>query len=115
MADFVFTFNPERMTAPYVPRTYVTDSTTSPVGQAQVWEALSPGTDWEFAGYLDSEAELDELLSWLDVKRRIWIVDHRQRKWVVALVSIDPQPKRVFAKPYATAYTVKALLFKQGV
>jgi len=115
MSDFVFTYNPSTMTAPYVPRTYVSDSTTSPVGQAQVWEALSPGADWQFDGYLDSEAELDALLEWLDVNRRIWVIDHRQRKWVVALVSIDPQPKRVFATPYATAYSVKALLFKEAV
>lgn len=115
MTDFTFTYNPERMTAPYVPRTYIAESTTSPAGQAQVWEALSPGTDWEFAGYLDSEAELNELMSWLGVNRRFWCIDHRQRKWVIALVSIDPQPKRVFAKPYATAYTAKALLFKEYV
>jgi hypothetical protein len=113
--DFEFTYNPERMTSPYVPRTYIAESTTSPAGQAQVWEALSPGTDWEFAGYLDSEAELNELMSWLDVNRRFWCIDHRQRKWVITLVSIDPQPKRVFAKPYATAYTAKALLFKEYV
>ena len=115
MPDFEFTYNPERMTSPYVPRTYIAESTTSPAGQAQVWEALSPGTDWEFAGYLDSEAELNELMSWLNVNRRFWCIDHRQRKWVIALVSIDPQPKRVFAKPYATSYTAKALLFKEYV
>jgi hypothetical protein len=114
MADFEFTYNPETMTSPYVPRTYITDSTTSPVGQPQVWEALSPGTNWEFAGYVDNETELDLLLSWLNVKRRIWVIDHRQRKWVVALTSIDPQPKRVFAKPYATRYKVTALLFKEA-
>jgi hypothetical protein len=114
LSNFVFTYNPEQMTAPYVPRTFITDSTTSPVGQAQVWEALSPGTNWEFSGYVDNEAELNELLSWLDAKRRIWIIDHRQRKWVVALTSIDPQPKRVFGKPYATSYKVTALLFKEA-
>jgi hypothetical protein len=114
-SDFTFTYNPERMTPPHVPRTYIAESTASPAGQAQVWEALSPATDWEFAGYLDSEAELNELMSWLDVNRRFWCIDHRQRKWVITLVSIDPQPKRVFATPYATAYTVKALLFKEYV
>lgn len=114
VADFVFTFNPERMTSPYVPRTFLSESTTSPTGQAQVWEALAPGADWEFAGYVNTEAELETLLSWLDVKRRIWVVDHRQRKWVVALVSIDPQPRRQFATPYSTNYTVKALIFKEG-
>jgi hypothetical protein len=76
---------------------------------------MQRAVDWEFAGYLDTEADLEALNAWLALNKRFYLIDHRQRNWVVTFVSFDPQPKRVFATPYAHTYTVKALIYEGPV
>lgn len=115
LADFTFTYNPERMTSPWAPRTYTAESTTAPTGQPIVWEAMQRAVEWEFAGYLDTEADLETLSSWLALNKRFYLIDHRQRNWVVTFTSYDPQPKRVIGKPYAHTYTIKALIYEGPV
>lgn len=111
LAEHEFTYNPTTMSSPWAPRTYTTDATTAPDGQAMIWEAIERAVDWEFAGYIDTEADHDALLAYGALNRRFYVIDHRQRAWTCTFVSVDLQPRRVIGKPYAFDYTVKALIY----
>lgn len=113
LPDFEFTYNPETMTSPWRLRQYTMDSTTSPEseGTAMVWEATRRAVDWQFSGYIDSEADIDAIQAYVDLNRRFYLIDHRQRQWIVTFKGWELEPKRVFATPYAHRYTVTALIY----
>lgn len=112
--QFEFTSNPKTMADPYGARFLTADQTTAPNGQSLIWEALPHAIEWEFAGYLDSEADLTALQDYSNLRRRFFLIDHQDRVWITIFTGFDPQPKRVAATPYAHDYTVKALLYGEA-
>lgn len=115
LSDFEFTYNPDRMTSPWALRSYVNEATTSPDGQPIIWESFTRAVDWEFSGYIDSETDIAAIQAYVDLNRRFYLIDHRQRTWVVAFKGWDLQPKRVWQTPYAHTYTIRALIYRQVV
>jgi len=112
--EFEFTYNPSRMSSPFVVRSYTIDVTTSPEGQALIYESLPKTVDWDFAGFLDTEADLLAFAEYAALNRRFFCIDHRDRAWIITITDFDPQPKRAIGLPYAHNYTVRAVLFGEG-
>lgn len=109
--QFEFTYNPTTMSDPFGARPFSSDPTTAPGGQSIVWEALSKAVEWTFSGYVDTEADYLALEDWTALRRRFFVIDHKDRYWVAVFTAFDPQPKRVIGAPFAHDYTIKALLY----
>jgi hypothetical protein len=112
--EYEFTYNPSRMSSPHGARAFVVDTTTAPNGQLHIYEALPRAIEWDFSGFLDTEADLLALEVFASLRRKFFLIDHRDRAWVVMFTAFDPQPKRVAATPYAHDYTVKALIYGEA-
>lgn len=113
--QYVFPINPSSMKPPHAPRFIDVEHTTSPQGIPVLWEGVSRAHEWEFSGYLQTEAFADALLYFYDLNRRFILIDHRNRAWVVIFDQVDLQPKRNIEEPYAHEYTVKAFIYGEAV
>lgn len=106
--------NPASWTNMHPPNDFTFASTVAPDGQTLTWQAGARPWRMEFTGYLDDEAEYDRFAFWADKRRRLWLIDHRNRAWLVTLEHFDAQARIKPQKPWAHDYTVRALIFKQA-
>lgn len=105
--------NPARWTSPLRPNWYTHDASSAPDGQVLTWQAASRAYPMEFSGYLDSQTVYDNLKFWANLRRRFWLIDHRNRAWLVTFQHFDAQARIVPNKPWAHDYTVKAVVFRR--
>ena len=68
----------------------------------------------EFTGFCETQAEYEQLVFWSELRPRFWLIDHRNRAWLVTFEHFDATHRIVPSMPWAHDYTVKALVFKQG-
>ena len=95
IGSWVLPYNPEAMTAPHFERTLNVRHTTSVNnGQYTVAEGAFVGRPWKISGTYLSQDYYDQLLAYASLRRRFYIVDHRQRGWQVGVVSFQTEPKR---------------------
>jgi hypothetical protein len=107
--------NPDAMSTPHAPLPMEFEVTTSPEGQAHVWVGAVSGHSWTFSGFVMTEAELNELVAYGALKRRIHIIDHRNRAWTCTIEKLDLTPVRpretgAGTYPWRHRYTVSALI-----
>lgn len=114
--DITYTMerNPRSWTNVFPPNDVTHEKVTAPDGQAITWEAAKRPWRMEFTGYLDTEEEYDALAFWSALRRRFWLVDHRNRAWLVTFEQFDAQARIVPNVPWAHNYTVKTVMFMQG-
>jgi hypothetical protein len=103
--------NPARMSSPHPPRNLTTGHTTSPEGQALVWEGATRPYPWEFEGYCGTEDFYNHLKLFCDIGRRFYLHDHRGRTWIVSFDVFDAKPRRDINNPWAHDYTMRATIF----
>lgn len=106
--------NPKAWTNMHPPNDFTHENTTAPDGQILTWQAGSRPWRMEFNGYIDNQAEYERFVFWSDQRRRLWLIDHRNRAWLVTLEHFDAQARIEPNKPWSHDYTVRALIFKQA-
>lgn len=107
--EYVLPRNPTSMTSPFPDNVLSTDVTTAPDGQILTWEGARQVKEWSWSGYLDTEEQLETMLAFQQLNHRFFVLDHRNRAWVVSFESFDPEPVRNVDVPWAHSY--KATLF----
>lgn len=115
LGTFTFPINPSSMSSPHAPRNITTEHTVAADGQPILWEGGLTAHQWQFAGYLDSQAHYDALVAFYQTNRRFQLQDHRGRRWIVGITGLDIKPRRNSAKPWAHEYTVQAHIYGQVV
>lgn len=111
---YQFVHNPRSWTNVFPPTEFTHDNTTAPDGQMLTWQAGERPWRMEFTGYLETEDEYTHLAFWASLRRRFWLIDHRNRTWLVTFEHFDAQARVVPNKPWAHDYTMKTLIFMQG-
>jgi hypothetical protein len=112
--NYTFVRNPSSWTNVYPPNDFTHDKTTAVDGQPLTWQAAARPWRMEFTGWLDTETEYNDLLFWSQLRRRLWLVDHRNRAWLITIEQFDAQAQVKPNLPWAHKYTVKTLVFMQG-
>lgn len=120
LGSWVMPLNPLSMTAPHRRRTLSVEHTTSPVdGRFHAVESHQPPQDWQFAGYCPDQAFHEQLEAYAALNRRLYVIDHRQRAWVIAILGVEFRARKrqrqdagVF-NDWASDYTVNALILDQ--
>lgn len=108
---YVFERNPARWTNPNRPNYLEHDVTTAPDGNILAWQGASRSWTFEFSGYLDTQAEYEELEFWSNLRRRFWLIDHRDRVHYVTFDHFDAKARIVPNKPWAHDYTIRVVHF----
>ena len=103
--------NPARWTNPNRPNFLEHDVTSAPDGAVLAWEGAERSWTFEFSGYLDTQAEYEAFQYWTDLRRRFWLVDHRDKIHYVTFEHFDARARIVPNKPWAHDYTVRAIHF----
>lgn len=114
--DVTWTFprNPRSWTNIFPPNDFTHDNTTAPDGQSLTWQAAARPWRMEFTGWLDTEEECNQLVFWSQLRRRFWLIDHRNRAWLLTIEQFDAVHQIKPNLPWAHEYTVKTLVFMQG-
>jgi hypothetical protein len=68
----------------------------------------------EFTGTITTQAEYEALTFWSELHRRFWLIDHRNRAWLMTIEQFDAQAQVKPGYPWLHKYTVKTLIFMQG-
>lgn len=103
IGSWVMPMNPSEMTSPFMQANLSSFHTTAmgqktaqpnsafpqDGGQYHVFEGSVVPQDWTFKGYCPTKEMHDKLLEYRDLNRRIYIIDHRNRAWKVAIVNVD--------------------------
>lgn len=111
---FEFYRNPATWTSPHYPVFYNFDASTAPDGKILSWQAAGRAYSMEFSGYLDRQSDYTELLYWARLRRRFWLLDHRNRIWYLTFVQFDARARVVPNVLWAHDYTMKCLIFRRG-
>jgi hypothetical protein len=91
LGSYVFPNNPTSMTNPHVKKQLSQTHTTAVnTGRYHISEVAEFSVQWSFTGVCFSQAHHDAMLAFSQLKRRFYIIDHRNRAWTVAALSFDP-------------------------
>jgi len=118
LGSWVMPIGPSGMTSPHVRKTVAASSTVTAHGRPHVSEGARP-VEWEFSGFCPDEAFQDQLIAFSELPRRFYVIDHRNRAWVIAIAALDIRPRRRVIddagqnQDWYADYTIKAALFSQ--
>lgn len=113
MGSWIMPMNPSEMTSPFTQlnlssmhtvgmgaRTASTVNSAIPTdeGQHHVFEGSTVPQDWTFKGYCPTKEMRDMMMKYRNLNRRLYIIDHRNRAWKVAIIdcSFSPKLRQVF-------------------
>lgn len=119
LGSYVLPANPTTMSAPHFQRLLSQTHTTAvDSGRFHVSEVAEHAVEWEFAGFCATQVFHDKLLAYFDLKRRFYVIDHRNRAWKVAFTSVDLVARKRSdvngaLTDWAHDYTVRALIYDQ--
>jgi hypothetical protein len=108
---YQLTRNPSRWTNPERPSFLEHEVTTAPDGNVLAWQGPDRSWTFEFSGYLDTQAEYEELEFWAGLRRRFWLIDHRERARFVTFEHFDARARIVPNVPWAHDYTIRVVHF----
>lgn len=113
--QYVFEINPDSATSPWPENVFTSDVTTAPDGQHLTWEGARKAVSWSFKGTILTQTQHDAFVRFQALNRRVYLIDNRNRAWVVSIESFDAEPKKVNDNPWAHTYTVSAIIYKGPV
>lgn len=94
LGSWVMPINPTSQSSPHVHKTPNARSTTAPrTGRFHITQALGV-RQWSISGYCPNRAFHEKLTAYADLNRRFYVIDHRNRAWKVAAVSLDITPRK---------------------
>lgn len=111
LATFTMDQNPTSMSSPFPDNVFTIEGTTAPDGQLLTWEGARRAKDWSWSGYFETEAMLNTMLAYLSLNHRFYVIDHRNRAWVVSFESFEPEPVKNVDKPWAHNYKAVFLIY----
>lgn len=91
LGSWVMPTSPEQMGSPYFERTLTAKTTTA--GRHHVSEGAQVPVEWTFSGFAPSMEVHDQLLAYGELKRRFYVIDHRNRAFKVAPVGVELVPQ----------------------
>jgi hypothetical protein len=106
--------NPKSWSNMLPPNNFTEDSAIAPDGQPLTWEGGSQPWRMEFTGWIDDEDEYNRFVFWSSLRRRLWLIDHRNRAWLLTFEDFDATALIKPNLPWAHDYTAKTVIFKQG-
>lgn len=111
-----FVWNPNQMTSPFGQKNIHWTASTALDGQKLAFEGQQPPVDWQFQGFIRTQAEYDAFVLWTTKPNRIWITDHFGRAWLGYLMHFDAVPqRRGKSVPWSHNYTMHVLIFEGPV
>lgn len=117
LGSFVFPANPVS-TAPWPFRRSVEQKQTLGLeGKFHLTDPVAEVMPWSFAGRYQTLDFQQQLLAYAALNRRLWLIDHRNRAWVIAILGVDLVPSRRrldhdgLANDQIGDYTVRVLLY----
>lgn len=112
LGSYVVPMNPESMTSPHAPPSPITPQwTTAPDGQGILWEGSGRAYEWTFSGTCLTEEHYNKLVAYHQLERKFYVIDHRNRAWIVTWEALNFTHKYVSGFPYAHTYEVTALVY----
>lgn len=93
IGSYVMPLNPKEMSSPHHFKQMTSKHTTAITGQYHVWEAEALPREWEFSGYCPTQDMHDKMNAYLELNRRFYVIDHRNRAWKVVFTEIDFKAK----------------------
>lgn len=109
--QYVFEINPDSATSPHGENTFTDDVTVAPDGQNLTWEGARRAVSWSFKGTLLTQTQFEGLQHFAGLNRRVYLIDNRNRAWVVVIDSFDPEFKQTQDYPWFHTYVVNATIF----
>ena len=95
LGSFVFPRNPVSSSAfPHASRDLAEVHTLSQTGAFSFTEGPPVSYEWSCQGVYDSQTFCDQLLAYAQLKRRLYLIDHRNRAWTVAITGVELVPRR---------------------
>lgn len=117
LGSYVLPANPESMTSPHPQRQVIGVHTAAGEGQFHLYESGPAPVEWQFSGYCPTQEMYDQLLAYGDLRRRFYVIDHRNRVWAVTFLNVElvPRLRQVGLAGVPTDwghdYTVRALVY----
>lgn len=108
---YVFEIGPSEMTSPHAERVFAVETTTARDGQTLTWEGGARSVAWVLKGRLVSKAQLDALRRFHLLNRRVWIIDHFARAWIVTVEDFEAQPQRRLSHPYLHEWNLRLFIY----
>lgn len=120
LGNYIFPNNPTAMSSPHFKKMLSQTHTTSvSEGQYHISEVGDFAVEWQFSGFCGTQEFHDKLLAFRDVKRRFYLIDHRNRAWKVTFTDVDMVARKRsnvngVMTDWAHDYTVSALIYDQN-
>lgn len=112
--EYVFEINPDAATSPHPENVFTNEVTIAPDGQVLTWEGAQRAVTWQFRGVLTTQTQHDAFERFRKLNRRVWLIDNRNRAWVVSIERFDAVPRNG-QNPWVHDYTVSAIIYKGPV
>jgi len=119
LGSWVMDPSPTSWNPPYVHKATNVEHTTAGSGRYEITESLLGPMDFTLAGYCPDETFYNHLLDYDGLKRRFYLIDHRNRAWIVAFTGTELKPRKrqqdqdgTFTD-WAHDYTIHAVVFNQ--
>lgn len=119
LGSYILPRNPATMTNPHYQRTLAQEHTTSVRdGRYHIAEVGQGVLEWQFGGFCDSQEFYDKLVAYYELPRRFYVIDHRNRAWIVVFTSLDFKARLRTnvdgnITDWAHDYQVSALIYDQ--
>lgn len=111
--------SPTSMSEPELVKIVQVDHTTHPIdGQYEIATADDPVKPWTWSGYCPDFTFYENLAAFCALNRRIYVIDHRDRAWKVAISRFDPKARKRQVdddgswQDWAHDYTVTAQIYE---
>lgn len=94
LGSYVMPISPATMSSPHSPREFVPHPTTALGGTFHMFEGSFKPHEWSLSGYCPDEDMYDSLVAFAELNRRFWVIDHRNRAWLVAPLGTELVTRR---------------------
>jgi len=117
LGSWVMDPSPTSWTPPYVHKATNVEHTTAGSGKFEITESLLGPMDFTIAGYCPDETFYNNLLDYDGLTRRFYLIDHRNRAWIVAFSGVELKPRKRQQNQdgtltdWAHDYTIHAVVF----
>lgn len=94
LGSWILPANPRTMDPLPFERTLTAERTADPDGLIHVTEASGRTAEWGFAGYYKTEDFQVQLAAYAELRRRLYLIDHRNRAWMITFSDLNMTPRK---------------------
>jgi len=107
LGNYTFPLNPAEMSSPWPEKNLRVEHTVHGSGQDILWEGRAEAVNWTVKGSVLTQEFYEKLEAYSVLNRRLYVVDHHQRGWVVAFEGIAWEKKGPPGNDWYYGYTAK--------